>query len=703
MALYEADPAPSAFTKWAYRPTVDMLATVLVGVFRDARQTLGNGDHLTAGHLRWLLRLTGVRILWDKRWIDPGHRTDPDEMLTAAREYPTHVAALSDISQDDAELLASVVATRLGSIHLGAADGGILSQILQGHAITGDLQRAWKLYPTPRHLAWHMVSSLPFETIPAAQRVVWDGTCGTGTILVAALERLRALAPALSLPELRRYLTQQLTGNDQAVAMTDASRIALDLALGAAAGTEWKISTGDVRQTTFTDGRPNIILGNPPFHGHGWTLNTAVQLLETYADALPAGGLISVIEPASIGSSESARAMRRKLVKQFDWYEVTELPPRTIQGINQEALVLSGRRRISAASDASVVTWRRMNRDGKTLNVEALQQRHWLDDKRDPLVPPLAVRLRHHLRRFPSLADFVPDTNLTVGITPGVEGQADVLSAPESDASRYLTGQFSVDPFVVQWERTPRWLRYDSPRLQWPRRPKEQIFQSPKVLLTRHGAGSGPWRTQAAVDEHGLYPSDTFVAVIPAHSLSLDFLTGVFNSTLFNCWLDLINATGTMTLPQLRQWPVPDDTLAIDRIARLAAKLRQERSSSAVAAGEQLLHLTLKVDDAVLDAYVIPTDLRAQVAEHMLAYQANRPGFDGVAVARPPLSNEQGAFTPEHAVRLQQLFDTREDRDLTSSELEELERLVAEWQHSVAAAASKYIPAPSERAAAGVV
>jgi len=52
---------------------------------------------------------------------------------------------------------------------------------------------------------------------------------------------------------------------------------------------------------------------------------------------------------------------------------------------------------------------------------------------------------------------------------------------------------------------------------------------------------------------------------------------------------------------------------------------------------------------------------------------------------------------------LQQLFDTREDRDLTSSELEELERLVAEWQHSVAAAASKYIPAPSERAAAGVV
>jgi len=119
-------------------------------------------------------------------------------------------------------------------------------------------------------------------------------------------------------------------------------------------------------------------------------------------------------------------------------------------------------------------------------------------------------------------------------------------------------------------------------------------------------------------------------------------------------------------------------------------------------ADEQLLRLTLKVDDAVLDAYAIPTDLRAQVAEHMLAYHANRPGFDNAAMAGPFLANEQGAFTPEHARRLQQLFDTGEERDLTSVELGEMERLVAEWQHSAAAAASKHIPTPSERAAVGV-
>lgn len=702
MALYEADPASNAFTRWAYRPTVDLLTQVLAAVFQEARQELQNGEYLRAEHLRWLLRLIGVRIAWDKHWIDPDRRTGANQILEAARAYPTHVSTITDITQDDAELLASVVASRLGSIHLGAADGGILSQILQGHAITGDLQRAWKLYPTPRYIAWHMVSALPFEAVPMEQRQVWDGTCGTGTILVAALERLRSLAPEQSLPALRDYMVRRLAGNDQSPAMTDATRIALDLALGAPVSAEWNISTADVADTSFAGWQPNIIVGHPPFQGHGWTMNAAVRTLHQYADALPAGGLISVIVPRSIGSCESARALRRSLVEQFDWYEITELPPRTFQGMAQEAFILTGRKRTGAPADASVVTWRRMNREGKTLGIEALKQREWLDDKRTPIVPPLALRLRHHLGRFRALVDYVPNTNLTVGITPGAAGQDDVLLAPEPEAVRYLTGQLAVAPFFVERERSQRWLRYSSPRLQWPRRPKEWIFRSPKVLLTRHGIGGGPWRTQAAVEENGLYPSDTFIALVPAHTLSLYSLAGIFNSALFNCWLDLVNATGVVALPQLRQWPLPDAAAAMDRIAQLAAAIQQERASSAAAAGDQLMRLTFKLDDAVFDAYAMPNNLRAQVTEHMRSSNVNRPGFDRVVVSSPPLSVEQSAFTPEHADRLQQLFDAREERDLTRWELEEMQHLVVEWQRDAATAARKLIPTPSERASAGV-
>lgn len=702
LALYEADSVANAFTVWAYRPTLDLLTHALAGVFREARQEVRNGDYLLAEHVRWLLRLIGVRIAWDKRWKDAGNRTDPDAILTAARDYPTHVAAFTDISRVDAERLATVVAQRLGAVHLGAADGGILSRIMQDHAITGDLQHAWKLYPTPRHIAWHMVSALPLETVPADQRRVWDGTCGTGTILVAALERLRSLVPELPLPALRASLSRLLSGNDQAAAMTDATRIALDLTLGAPVGAEWKIRTGDVTEVAFTDWRPQIIVGNPPFHGHGWTTNTAVGLLRQYAEALPAAGLISVIMPASMRSSESARAIRKTLVTEFDWYEITDLPPRTIQGVSQDALILTGRKRAGPSADAPVVTWRRVNRDGKTLSVEALQQREWLDDRRTLIVPPLALRLRSHLNRFRPLADFVPDTNLSVGITPGTKGQADVLDAPEAGSVRYLTGQTGIAPFSIAWAQHPRWLRYPSPRLQWDRRPKERLVQSPKIVLTRQGQGRSVWRTQAAVDDGGLYPSDSFIALAPTQTPNLHALAGIFNSSLFNCWLDLVNATGVVTLPQLRQWPVPEDAPAMDRIALLAQTLQRERASSATAAGERLLRLTLNLDDAVLDAYAIPTSLRVEIADYMLSYNADRPGFDGVALSTPLLSSEQDTFTAELAGRLQELFDARDERDLTNWEREEMERLVAAWQRSAATAARKHVPTSAERAAAGV-
>lgn len=702
MALYEADPEANAFTRWAYRATRELLTRALTGVFQEARRDLGNGDDLPAEHVRWLLRLIGVRIAWDKHWIDSGLRTDPDAILNAARNYPTRVPAITDISEDDAQRLAVVVARSLGGIHLGAADGGILSQIMQDHAVTGDLRRAWKLYPTPRHIAWNMVAGLPFEAVPPDQRYTWDGTCGTGAILAAALDRLRLLVPELPLPALRDYMTRMLAGNDQAVAMTDATRIALDLTLGAPVGSDWNISTGDAREISFAGWQPRIIVGNPPFHGHGRAMNTAGRLLRQYADALPAGGLLSVIVPGSITSSESARALRRALVQQYDWYEVTELAPQTFRGMDQGALVLTGMKKSSASPDASVVTWRRVNREGKTVSVEALEQREWLDDKRTTMSPPLALRLRRHLSRFRPLTHFVPDTNLTVGITPGTNGQADVLDTAEAGAVRYLTGRTSIVPFATAWEEHPRWLRYPSPRLQWDRRPKERLFQQPKVVLTRHGHGGSAWRTQATVDDEGLYPSDTFVVLAPAHTVTLNFLAGVFNSTLFNCWLDLVNATGVVALPQLRLWPAPEDAAAIDRVAQLAATLMEERSSGGGERDQRLLQLTLKLDEAVFDAYAIPTALWEQIAEHMGSFITNRPGFDHSALASPPPSGGVQAFTPERAGRLRDLFDTREERDLTSRELIELQQLVAEWQQCAAAEATTHVPSVSDRISAGV-
>jgi hypothetical protein len=686
MALYELDPAPNAFLRWAYRPTRDRLAAVLEDVFAAARRTLRVGE-LAIGHVRWLLRLIGVRMAWDKRWREPGSRTDGQSILVDALQYPTRVTSAPDINASELGLLASVVAAKLGTVHLGAADGGLLSQLLQEGGIPPHLQRERKIYPTPQHVAWRMVQTLPFEALPRHERRVWDGTCGSGTILVAALERLRALVPELEGAALRQHLVSSISGNDLAEALADATRMALDQALGAPAGPDWAIRVGDVADALpeDTERRPTIIAGNPPFKASGHTPDEAIGVVQGYVHALPSGGLMSVVVPASLAATDAARSLRVQLVHGFDLFEVWELPRGSFRGTEQETAVIMGRKRPSASATDNVVTWRRFGRNQQLDLIGAVRQARWLVASGAPFRPPLALDLEDQLADSPRLGTYVPRLNRSLGITPGKANRDAVLQAPEEGAEPYLRGREGMLPFYIPWKERPAWLRY-SRELQWDRPQYYRLFKSPKVLISRHATWGDAWRVRAAVDTAGLLPSDQFVAIRPEQPLSLDFVAALFNSALANCWLKLVNPAFTTTLSHMLSLPVPANlsSLAVRRAESLARQLAQVRAVESAPADE-LVRLTLDLDSAIYDAYEVSPRSRSAISSHFLWHGDARDGFDGPTIAAPDGVDGvfgEGVFSDTAAERLQELTERSEERSLSAAEDAELQRLIDWWQRA---------------------
>jgi hypothetical protein len=699
MALYEASPEPNAFLEWAYRPTHERIADVFSRLLRATRELAGPNRELDAGHLRWLLRMVGVRIAWDKRWLEPTGRTSSRDLLLAALRYPTRVRRITDLSDATAQELADLVAAKLGPVHLGAADGGLLSQIIQGSGLPDALKREWKLYLTPPDVAWNMLKSLPIAALPEGQRRVWDGTCGSGTILVAALEHLRALVPHRGGADLRSYLISAMAGNEREPALADATRIALDLALGAPAGPEWWITIGDVEAAspTWGEGAPTIIASNPPFSARGRTPDLALRVIGRYLDILPPGGLLSVIAPRSMLATEAASALRGRLLEGFNLFEVSELPAGAFPQTDTETAVLVARKRYRAESGAGAVTWRRFGPDRRQQSLEAVSQGDWLSSPRKAIQPPLAVGLQSHLKSFPRLAEYVPKDRRTQGITPGklARKRGDVLRHPESATEPYLTGRTGMLPFYIAWERDPAWIRYRSPHLQWPRRSYEQLFRSPKVLVSRHATRGATWRVRAAVDDRGLFPSDQFLALQPNPPLSREFLAGLLNSAFANGWLRLVNPAFSARLEEILALPVPDDlesdlTARVERIARDLAGLRErlDEGVEGVTAGRELLAeakaLTLSLDSAVYDILELPAKLRHDLAEYLRGLGGKRPGFDEPLVAVPSLAPRSPSeiFGDEDAERMNALFASRDERQLSAAEEDELARLVDRWQEA---------------------
>ena len=693
LALYEGASSNDVFLEWAFQPTQKAVRKLLSGLIKGIDLD-EQGWPSKVKRLRLLLRFLAVRIALDKGKLDSIDRTSPQAILEKALAYPTKLWA--DPETIDLHLAEQFV-NSMHSVNLGIVDGGTLSQILQMNGLPQEMRAQWRFYPTPADLAWRMVQAIPFQVIDVDELLVWDGTCGTGTLLVAALERLRQLNGNDKISGQR--ISATILGNDQEPLLSDLTRINLEIAAGDIECQQWNISAQDVLADgveTFSR-RPSVILGNLPAKATGRGPNYAINIISKYVSMLGSGGLISTVVPRTLLETKERRArdFRQQLLNDLDIYEIMDVPQRLVPHSSSELAVISGRKRYARETSRSPITWKTLDPDRRKASMIGVisSPNVWLRTGQVSIEPPLLVQLRDVLEGHSVLSDLIGGDKVIEGITPGRTGKSDVLDHNELEAVPYLTPRARMVPFALSWDDNPRWIRYTSPEIFRARRSQEALFKERKVVLNRRTLSGHSWISLAAIVEEGIYPSDQFIAIGPEPTFPCEFICGLLNSALINCWLKLTNPSQTVRIEACRSIPMPKDysdesiqpvVKAVNRIATLRGQYITGDVEIPHYDEQELIRATLELDQAVYDLYNISDSIRNEVGYFYHWYEKPRPGFEvypkgTLAFSLPSPSS---IFSESQASRLRGLQELKGERDLSDLEERELDDLATEWEEA---------------------
>ncbi len=675
LALYELG-GEEAFQEWAFRPSKQRMERLLHQVL-DTVVSDFTSQATTEDRLRMALRLFAVRVALDKGWV-AGDRTSAAELAAFALRYPSPWR----ISPAIANEIAREFVLNFSSMNLAAADAGLISHVVQTHGLLEGLRKKWKLYPTPPDLAWRMLERLPLERIVRERPTIWDGTCGTGTLLVAALDRLRALGVQNA-----ETLNAMLRGNEKEPLLADLTHIALDTAYGALNPKGWGITTGDVNEILKEGGvHPDVIVGNPPFKATGSSGDEATEIVTKYLKTLPDAGMISIVLPRAVLASagKGAIGMRKLLLTEFVIENVEDLPEGFAIGAGSPGAIISARRRLPYETEAQAVIWEFLpdHRKEQAPLVSVLaDQNAWAIPPFFSFEPPIKIQLSEELRSFKRLHDYSPDVVGRQGMIPerplvGSERPSGKQFKP------YLAGLSDLTPFFPA-NKNLRWINPESAEF-FRNRPKAwPIFEAPKLLITRKPPGGSSWPVRATSDNSGVYPSDDFIVIRPG-PFSLDLLAGLFNSLLINAWIRWSNPSRMIRVEACLDIPVPEpksqSTRKVESIAKELKELWSRKSSGGVSL-QRLVEGTLDLDDAVFDLFGVSNETRLALGEYYQWRAKNRPGFQEPCIRIPKVQDIKAErWGPTDRARLRELLDAAQAGTLSDQEKSTLHNLLGRWE-----------------------
>ena len=452
------------------------------------------------------------------------------------------------------------------------------------------LRRELGIYYTPKSIAKRILTRLPIEDIPPSDRVVFDGSSGSGNLLLAGYERLSDLLPnGWDREKKHDYLVQRLHGVDVdqfAAQVAGLSLFFIDLP----AGDAWDVKAADflTSGSTSLPKSPTILVGNPPFEElrsrEGRRLQRASLFLTKYLDLLGSGGLLGMVLPETFLENSSCRDARRRLLKECEILELWHLPEGIFPMSNVATVIVLAKK--LPAIPNSLRGPVRVERVAASPN----ERKEFLSEGRPRFsyVVPLATRwaeesdsrvysspLERSVWDAIHVSKRVGDVaTIRNGIIPGKSQHATHFDNYRrgKEWRPWLDGASDLEPFVLKPRKT-RYVKYPG-NLQWPRRDLEPVFTLPKckVLVNSARAPGNPWRIYAAIDDYGYFPSQNLHCVTPNdRSVSLEELVAVFNSSVASAWVDSRNRRRWIAMGTLRDMPFPffTDTIRQSVIARV--------------------------------------------------------------------------------------------------------------------------------------
>jgi hypothetical protein len=634
LSFFEADPTLLDFARSA-------TATIVTDAFRDAvaagREALAGtrrpvaAANATMNVAKLAIRVLAARILEDKGYLGKSRAATGLGLLRKAHaKLPRYFGGGT---VEPAALVPAVEAIwdRLAlDTTFRSLTNEMLGSFYERAFVTPELRADLGVYYTPRPIAHRMLQRMPVEDIPPAERHVFDGTCGSGSFLVAAHERLDELLPADTPADRRHeYMLRHLWGMDLDGFAVEVAGLSL-LNFSLPAGDSWHVTEGSLlagrpRQLA---ARPSIIVGNPPWGEDrarsGRYHQRATDYLAVYLRLLAPGGLLGVVLPEAFLQSTSCREARQLLLEECDILEMWQLPATTFERSSVESVAIMARRRHSPCpSDRPSPV--RVERFAGPVSQPALQS-YMVDATddfaRDPhsaMVPRALAGVWRGMRTRVVLGDVASVFN---AVQPG-PGREERFAQHKLGPNWLpcLRGATDLEPYALARGRPfTGYVDYPSD-LRWPRIERSDDLRRPKVITNADRAMGNPWRLYAAVDTEGVLPVGHLNCVVPldhADPAALPVLAAVLNGPVANAWVDETCRTRNLNLGMLRRTPVPEFSAAQKRtLCRLVGKVVSAKSSGALGASDEskaaVRHLVQQIDELVIDAYGLPSGTRERL------------------------------------------------------------------------------------------
>jgi hypothetical protein len=595
----------------------------------------------------WIL---AARILQDKLGDEYSDLKTRD-IIPLLKSLQQHFPAYFQGLWEDFKIVGQSVVETLyyglcGDFSFRSLTNDMLAYFYENTLVDEDLRKDLGIFYTPKFISERILHRLPLENLHPQERTVFDGSCGSGNLLLAAYDRLSDLLPVeWSSYKRHKYLLKHIYGLDKDAFACEIASLSLSL-YNLPNGDSWQIKQGDLfehnPQHLFGE-MPHVIVGNPPFHEprstEGKRVQLAAEVLDRYLDWLPPQGLLGIVLPLTFLHTNSSTETRKKLLDTCEILEIWHLPEGTIPRSSVSVVVVLARKLNTTHSSISgplvrveenrIVDFSPSGQKIQPITSYVTTQHQWHSDQKSRMTSSPFEHIWSRIEsQFPeSEPEFCIIRN---GVQPGKKARPTHFS-PENEGKEWRpvlynnkTGEI-LGPYLIRWDAQKiRYIKYPSSELQWARTP-EHFDRPSKVVFNAVRNPDYRWRIFAAIDRSRLVVTENFNYILPKEGVTVEELASVFNSMLANAWFSSRSHNVKINLTTLKKMPFPNFTDGQrEQVIALVQRIVEKKQSLLNADVEEIRKCIVKLDRIIFDAYGIAPCERKEIRNWMERFE--RPG-----------------------------------------------------------------------------
>ena len=573
------------------------------------------------------------------------------------QQFSQYFSWLNSLTMQQFEAYSNLIEDLGSNINFAGLEPSMVSDVYESALVSPKLRRQQGTYYTPPELADNMLNVIPIEHFEPQRRFILDPACGSGTMLLAAVNRLNQLqTERVEARTWHRYLTSHLRGYDSDTLATEITKLCLLMA-ALPIGNSWDVEVRDTLGLELPESeRPSIIISNPPwqFHrGPSDTVERANVFLSWMLDNLTEGGFLACVVPLSWLNRRNSRQSRRFLLERATLLEAWRLPASIFSATRSTiapAVIIAQKNSghptgrvtlVKTIRDASLSSFFSTGIADEAYLVEPGEDGERLT--RGPL-----SRAVESLRGFTTIGNIAEIHN----------GRPQRPGRPRrtvEEATHYELGSLrSLRPFgpIAPGDLIPVVYPDDYDHAN----PSDTRVRAHKVVVTAKNFGTkNPWRISVGYDTFGASLREMFHMIIPhadwppwskfSEQERFDALMAVLGSGFASCWIDENEPTRNISTTRIHSMPFPAEPALISRLSGAGKEM-----AAAVNSGKprQVETCAINLENTVNDVYSLGPDTRRIIALRL----ADAVGFDGAVRYRSDVGAGVGPAKDEDRPRI---------------------------------------------------